>query len=117
MLVDDFIASSPKMTCGQNQIRNRPGAIAESAMWCGQIIGQARLDIAPGEHVHVRNLGMTGHIQHHALASLNTLLADIPDVCLLWRYVTKFCEKAGAMTIKRRRQILSFRYLFRRWFQ
>ncbi len=35
----------------------------------GQIIGQAKSDIEPGEHVHVHNLGMGQHQQDYAHAS------------------------------------------------
>ena len=45
----------------------------------GQIIGQAKSDIAPGEHVHVHNLGMAEHTQDYAFASSNTPLPQISD--------------------------------------
>lgn len=45
----------------------------------GQIIGQAKADIAPGEHVHVHNLGMGEHTQDYAFASQNTALPAIED--------------------------------------
>jgi altronate dehydratase len=35
----------------------------------GQIIGQASRPIAPGEHVHVQNLGMSVHALDHAIGS------------------------------------------------
>lgn len=35
----------------------------------GQIIGQAKVDIAVGEHVHVHNLGMGDHTQDYAYTS------------------------------------------------
>ncbi len=35
----------------------------------GQIIGMAKSDIAPGEHVHVHNLGMGDHAQDYAHAT------------------------------------------------
>lgn len=40
----------------------------------GQIIGQAKVDIAPGEHVHVHNLGMGAHTQDYGFASRNQAL-------------------------------------------
>lgn len=43
----------------------------------GQIIGQATCDIAPGEHVHVQNLGMGDHQQDYGHASANTPLPAI----------------------------------------
>lgn len=35
----------------------------------GQIIGQATVAIAPGDHVHVQNLGMSDHGQDHAIGA------------------------------------------------
>ncbi len=46
----------------------------QSVIRYGQIIGQAKSDIAPGEHVHVHNLGMGAHQQDYAHASANTPL-------------------------------------------
>ncbi|WP_171101996.1 UxaA family hydrolase [Ruegeria sp. HKCCD7255] len=46
----------------------------ENVIRYGQIIGQAKRDIAPGEHVHVHNLGMGAHQQDYAHASANTPL-------------------------------------------
>ncbi|MCL6283304.1 altronate dehydratase family protein [Ruegeria sp. 2012CJ41-6] len=43
----------------------------------GQIIGAAKLDIAPGDHVHVHNLGMGTHQQDYAFASQNDPLPAI----------------------------------------
>ncbi len=40
----------------------------------GQIIGQAKEDIAPGEHVHVHNLGMGAHAQDYGHATSNAPL-------------------------------------------
>ena len=37
----------------------------ESVYRYGQIIGEAKADIAPGEHVHVQNLGMGAHQQDY----------------------------------------------------
>lgn len=45
----------------------------------GQIIGEAKSDIAPGEHVHVHNLGMGAHHQDYAFASQNDPLPAIND--------------------------------------
>jgi altronate hydrolase/galactarate dehydratase len=50
----------------------------ENVVRYGQIIGQAKADIQPGEHVHSHNLGMEGHsLQDHEFASQNTPLAPI----------------------------------------
>ncbi|MEO1292624.1 MAG: altronate dehydratase family protein [Pseudomonadota bacterium] len=43
----------------------------------GQIIGQAKGDIAPGDHVHVHNLGMGAHRQDYAYASEAAPLPEI----------------------------------------
>nr|WP_319383813.1 altronate dehydratase family protein [uncultured Roseibium sp.] len=44
----------------------------------GQVIGQAKVDIQPGEHVHSHNLGMQDHsLQDHEFASHNTPLPVI----------------------------------------
>ncbi len=45
----------------------------------GQIIGQAKSDIAAGDHVHVHNLGMGEHEQDYAFASANTPLPEIAE--------------------------------------
>lgn len=44
-------------------------AAGQNVLRYGQIIGQAKSDIAPGEHVHVHNLGMGDHSQDYAFAS------------------------------------------------
>ncbi len=49
----------------------------ENVIRYGQIIGQAKSDIAPGQHVHVHNLGMGAHQQDYAYASANTPLPAI----------------------------------------
>lgn len=45
----------------------------------GQIIGQAKTDIKPGEHVHVHNLGMGEHTQDYGHASRNRPLPPIDE--------------------------------------
>ncbi|QMU57421.1 MAG: altronate dehydratase [Boseongicola sp.] len=45
----------------------------------GQIIGQAKSDIAPGEHVHGHNLGMGDHQQDYAHASAAVALPKISE--------------------------------------
>ena len=49
----------------------------ENVLRYGQIIGQAKCDIAPGEHVHVHNLGMGAHQQDYACASQSHALPAI----------------------------------------
>ena len=43
----------------------------------GQIIGEAKADIAPGDHIHVHNLGMGGHQQDYGHATAATPLPKI----------------------------------------
>ncbi len=45
----------------------------------GQIIGQAKKEINPGDHVHSHNLGMGEHKQDYAFALENSPLASIED--------------------------------------
>ncbi|MBB4065640.1 UxaA family hydrolase [Gellertiella hungarica] len=45
----------------------------------GQIIGQAKADIAAGEHVHVHNLGMGEHTQDYAFASQSIALPPVTE--------------------------------------
>ena len=45
----------------------------------GQIIGQAKSDIAPGEHVHVQNLGMGEHQQDYGHATESHPLPGIEE--------------------------------------
>ena len=52
-----------------------PIRAGENVLRYGQIIGQARADIAVGEHVHVHNLGMGEHSRDYAHASENAPLA------------------------------------------
>ncbi|MGR3724588.1 UxaA family hydrolase [Abyssibius alkaniclasticus] len=56
-----------------------PIAAGENVLRYGQIIGQAKADIAPGEHVHVQNLGMGEHTQDYAFARDSVALAPISD--------------------------------------
>ncbi|MET1412354.1 altronate dehydratase family protein [Roseibium sp. HPY-6] len=50
----------------------------ENVIRYGQIIGQAKSAIQPGDHVHSHNLGMEGHsLQDHEFASQNTPLAPL----------------------------------------
>ncbi|PRY76907.1 altronate hydrolase/galactarate dehydratase [Yoonia maritima] len=44
-------------------------ASGEKIIRYGQTIGQAKKDIAAGEHIHVQNLGMGDHAQDYAFAS------------------------------------------------
>lgn len=55
-----------------HKIARRPISAGENVIRYGQIIGQAKADIKPGEHVHVHNLGMGDHSQdyQHAEASI-----------------------------------------------
>ena len=62
-----------------HKIATRPIAKGESVIRYGQVIGHAMADIAPGEHIHVQNLGMSEHTQDYAIASKNEPLPEIGD--------------------------------------
>jgi len=62
-----------------HKIAAAPIQAGENILRYGQIIGQAKCDIAPGEHIHVHNLGMGAHQQDYAHASANTPLAVIGE--------------------------------------
>lgn len=64
------------VTQGQ-KIATRDIAAGQNVIRYGQIIGQAKADIVPGEHVHVHNLGMGDHQQDYAHASANAPLPAI----------------------------------------
>ncbi|MBO0344141.1 altronate dehydratase [Roseibium sp. CAU 1637] len=51
-----------------HKIARRAIAAGEQVIRYGQIIGQAKRDIEPGEHVHVQNLGMGEHSQDYGHA-------------------------------------------------
>ncbi|SNS98887.1 UxaA family hydrolase [Antarctobacter heliothermus] len=72
------------LTLVQSVARGHKVAIApipagRNVLRYGQIIGQATADIAPGEHVHVQNLGMGEHAQDYAHASEATELDAAPE--------------------------------------
>jgi altronate hydrolase/galactarate dehydratase len=52
----------------------------------GQIIGQAKAGIAPGEHVHAHNLGMGEHRQDYGFASRNAPLPPIGETRMFMGY-------------------------------
>lgn len=54
-------------------------AAGENVYRYGQIIGQAKRDIAPAEHVHVHNLGMAAHRQDYAIGADAVPLAPIHE--------------------------------------
>ncbi len=55
-----------------HKIASRSIEKGENVIRYGQIIGQAKTDISPGDHVHNHNLGMTAHGQdyQHGVASV-----------------------------------------------
>ncbi|MCP1168548.1 altronate dehydratase family protein [Limimaricola sp. ASW11-118] len=57
-----------------HKVATTPIRAGENVLRYGQIIGQAKADIAVGEHVHVHNLGMGEHSRDYAHASENTPL-------------------------------------------
>jgi altronate dehydratase len=62
-----------------HKIARRPIAAGDNVIRYGQIIGQAKCDIAPGEHVHVHNLGMGDHSQDYQHAQASVPLAPIAE--------------------------------------
>ncbi|WP_106745584.1 UxaA family hydrolase [Yoonia maritima] len=54
-------------------------ASGEKIIRYGQTIGQAKNDIAAGEHIHVQNLGMGAHAQDHAFSSEAKTLTPATD--------------------------------------
>lgn len=62
-----------------HKIAVAPIAAGENVIRYGQIIGPAKTEIAPGEHVHVHNLGMGAHQQDYAHATANAALPAINE--------------------------------------
>ncbi|MCG3268043.1 UxaA family hydrolase [Yoonia sp. I 8.24] len=62
-----------------HKIARRAIAQGENVIRYGQTIGQAKTDIAAGEHIHVQNLGMGDHTQDYAFASEVKQLAAAND--------------------------------------
>lgn len=60
-----------------HKIARTPIAAGEKVIRYGQIIGHAKADIRPGEHVHVHNLGMGDHSQDYQHAEASHPLAPI----------------------------------------
>ncbi len=60
-----------------HKIASKPIAAGANVLRYGQIIGQARSNIAVGDHVHVQNLGMGAHQQDYGFASQNDPLPSI----------------------------------------
>jgi len=57
-----------------HKIATRVVEAGQNLIRYGQIIGQATRDIAPGDHVHVHNLGMGEHTQDYGFALQNIAL-------------------------------------------
>ncbi|WP_322892353.1 MULTISPECIES: altronate dehydratase family protein [unclassified Yoonia] len=62
-----------------HKIAVAPIAAGSNVLRYGQIIGQAKTDIAAGDHVHVQNLGMGDHAQDYAYASQAVPLAPVAE--------------------------------------
>jgi len=60
-----------------HKIARSPIAAGQNVIRYGQIIGQAKADIRPGDHVHVHNLGMGEHSQDYQHAEASIPLARI----------------------------------------
>jgi len=63
--VADGVAASQRIPAG-HKVATRPHAAGEPVRRYGQIIGFATAAIAPGEHVHVHNLGMGDFARDYA---------------------------------------------------
>ena len=62
-----------------HKIARRAIAAGEKVIRYGQTIGQAKQDIAAGDHIHVHNLGMGEHTQDYAYASEARALVPAED--------------------------------------
>ena len=62
-----------------HKIARRAIAKGANVIRYGQTIGQTKADIAPGEHIHVQNLGMGDHTQDYAFAREATALTPATD--------------------------------------
>lgn len=60
-----------------HKLATRPIAAGEAVRKYGQIIGAATAAIAPGQHVHVQNLGMGDHKQDYGFGSAATPLPPV----------------------------------------
>ena len=67
----------PAPVARSHKIAISPIRAGERIIRYGQIIGRAKCDIAPGEHIHIHNLGMGAYQQDYAHASANTPLPRI----------------------------------------
>ena len=78
-LVEGVSAPTSQTVLRGHKIAAAPIAAGTNVLRYGQVIGQAKADIAPGEHVHVHNLGMGEHTQDYAFASQNAALPPIDE--------------------------------------
>ncbi|CTQ55532.1 D-galactarate dehydratase [Roseibium album] len=62
-----------------HKVARKPIAAGDAVVRYGQIIGQAKSDIHPGEHVHVHNLGMMDRGQDHQFAVASAALDPITE--------------------------------------
>ncbi|RFC63402.1 altronate dehydratase [Fulvimarina endophytica] len=72
----DGISASVRIPSG-HKVAIMPIASGAPVIKYGQVIGAASLAIAPGDHVHVHNLGMGEHRQDYAFASAATRLDPV----------------------------------------
>jgi arabinonate dehydratase len=77
--VDGVPVPLPQKVSRGHKIAIRALAEGENVLRYGQIIGQAKSAIAPGEHVHVHNLGMSEHSRDYGFASQNAALEPISE--------------------------------------
>ncbi|MCT4554031.1 MAG: altronate dehydratase family protein [Pelagimonas sp.] len=77
--LDGFDWSTVQAIPRGHKIAVAPIRAGENVVRYGQIIGQAKVEIAPGAHVHSDNLGMGAHQQDYAHASAAHDLAPLQD--------------------------------------
>ncbi|MBA69121.1 MAG: galactonate dehydratase [Rhizobiales bacterium] len=79
LTVDGVPVPLPQTVSRGHKIATSAIAEGENVVRYGQIIGQAKSAISPGEHVHVHNLGMSEHSRDYGFASQNTALEPIDE--------------------------------------
>ncbi|WP_417683899.1 UxaA family hydrolase [Roseibium sp.] len=80
-------AELPGQIMRGHKIARRPILQGEMVVRYGQIIGQAKQNIAPGEHVHVHNLGMGEHTRDYGHAEASVPLEPIAEQRTFQGYV------------------------------
>ncbi|MEV8466903.1 altronate dehydratase family protein [Fluviibacterium sp. DFM31] len=69
VLIDGLDIGLPQPVARGHKICTQAIAAGENVLRYGQIIGQAKAAIAPGDHIHTHNLGMGDHHQDYAFCA------------------------------------------------